>query len=510
MVDHAQTALDRVAERRTPLRERLAGRAEALSWVNNEAVLFPIVALFVIGLLGNMPGELLSDSWLVILGGREIVHHGLPHHDTLAIWTHGHRWVDQQWLGQLFFYGLYIVGGVKLALVGHVTAASTAFVLALVAARRRGGSTRAVCWLALPSIFLLIWGSWNARAQSLALVLFVALVWLLVTDAREPSRRVFLFVPLLVIWANVHGTAITGALLVVLLGVTYGRERRRLPVRTWLPRAAALCVLPVACVFASPYAAQLPGYYHLMLTNSGLRDYIVEWRPTAPSLQTTPFFALAFLTVWLVGRCRERLVRYEKVVLALTLLMALQSIRSVIWFTLAMLMLVPVALDGVLKPNVAAMRFKLLNKALVACSLAGVVAASAAVAAKPSSWTLRQYPSGALAAVDRVEARHPHVRVFANELYTDWLLLERPELKGRLAFDIRFELTSKARLKRLVDIRRRVEGWRQAVAGYGLFVLNKGPEGPLAAALLKEPGAKALFRGHDVIVVWRPPKGPAT
>ena len=217
MVDHAQTALDRVAERPSALRERLVRRAEALSWVNNEAVLFPIVALFMIGLLGNMPGELLSDSWLAILGGREIVQHGLPHHDSLAIWTHGHRWVDQQWLGQLFFYGLFALGGVKLALVGHVTAASTAFVLALVAARWRGGSTRAVCWLALPSIFLLIWGSWNARAQSLALVLFLTLLWLLVADARKPSRRVFLFVPLLVVWANVHGTAITGALLVVLL-----------------------------------------------------------------------------------------------------------------------------------------------------------------------------------------------------------------------------------------------------------------------------------------------------
>src|SRR5919205_2762714 len=141
MVDHAQTALDRVGEGRASLRERLGARADGLAWVNNEAVLFPIVALFVIGLLGNMPGELLSDSWLVILGGREIVQHGLPHHDTLAIWTHGRQWVDQQWLGQLIFYGLYSLGGVKLALVGHVTAASTAFVLALVAARRRGGST---------------------------------------------------------------------------------------------------------------------------------------------------------------------------------------------------------------------------------------------------------------------------------------------------------------------------------------------------------------------------------
>src|SRR5713226_5542152 len=50
---------------------------------------------------------------------------------------------------------------------------------------------------------LLVGGSWNARAQSLALVLFVALIWLLIADARKQSRRVFLALPLLVVWANV-------------------------------------------------------------------------------------------------------------------------------------------------------------------------------------------------------------------------------------------------------------------------------------------------------------------
>ncbi len=511
MIDHAEPTVDRLTASSTlrPGDERAVRLllSRRLGWAFDEAVLFPIVALFVVGLLGNIPGELLSDSWLVVLGGREIVAHGLPHHDTLAIWTQGREWVDQQWLGQLAFYGLYALGGIKLALVGHVTAAGTAFVAALAAARWRGGSTRSVCWLALPSIFLLVWGSWNARAQSLALVLFVALIWLLIADARKQSRRVFLVLPLLALWANVHGTAVTGALLVVLWGLTYAAERRKLPWRTWAPRAAVLCLAPIACLFASPYAADLPGYYHLMLTNSGLRQYIVEWRPTAPSLQTAPFFGIAFLAVWLVGRCRERLLPYEKVILGLTLLMALESIRSVIWFTLAALMLVPVALDGVLKPNVSAMRFKLLNGALVAASLAGVIATSAVIAAKPGSWAMREYPNGVLTAVDRVQSRDPHVRVFANEMYSDWLLLARPELKGRVAFDIRFELTSKTEIRRIVDIRRRVEGWRQAVSAYGLFVLNKGPEGPLAAALLREPGAKLVYRGHDAIVVWRPVRG---
>src|SRR2546422_7131842 len=128
MVDHAERAVDPVAATPRRLQGRLVLPSRAFGLALNEAVLFPIVALFVVGLLGNIPGELLSDSWLVVLGGREIVQHGLPHHDTLAIWTQGREWVDQQWLGQLAFYGLYALGGIKLALIGHVTAAGTAFV----------------------------------------------------------------------------------------------------------------------------------------------------------------------------------------------------------------------------------------------------------------------------------------------------------------------------------------------------------------------------------------------
>jgi hypothetical protein len=506
MVEHVQPIVDRVGEVQSHPAE--AGRSRALDrvfgWAATEAVLFPVVALFFIGITGNLPRELFQDSWLAILGGREIVQHGLPSHDTLAIWTHGREWVDQQWLAQLIFYGLYALGGIKLALAAHVAAGAGAFTLAVVVARRRGASTRAVCWIAVPAYFLLTWGSWNVRAQSLALLLFVSVVALLIGDAHTQSRRVFFVFPLLILWANIHGTALTGAVLVALWGVTFAIERRKRPLREWLPRAAALVVTPLACVFASPYAASLPGYYRTMLFNSGFRDYVIEWRPTSPSIQTAPFFLLAFLAVWLIGRNKNRLLPFEQALLAVTLLMGLQTIRSVIWFTLAALMLVPTALDEVLKPNTRAMRFQLLNRSLIFASVAGAVAVLAVVAAKPSSWFERTYPAGILAAFDRAQERNPGMRVYANETYGNWLLLRRPNLRGRLAFDIRFELLTKKQIKRMVDVRRQVAGWQRVVAPYSLFVLKRDLDGQLATALLKQPGARLEYRGHNVVVVWRP------
>jgi hypothetical protein len=504
MVEHVQPVVDPVARpdaRRLP--SRSTGVVRHLEWASSHAVLFPMAALFVVGVVGNLPSELFQDTWLAVLGGREVVAHGLPSHDTLAIWTHGREWVDQQWLAQLFFYGLYAGGGIKLVLEVHAVAVAAAFACAIVFARRHGASTRSICWVAVPAYFLLTWTAWVARAQSLALLLFVMLAALLIADARSPSRRVFLALPLLALWANIHGTAAMAAMLVALRGISYAVERRRRPRPEWAPRAAALVVIPFACLFASPYAANLPHYYEAILLNGGFRQLVVEWRPTAPSIQTAPFYLLAFLTVWLIGRARDRLCTYEKALLAFTLLLGLEALRSVIWFTLAALMLLPTLLDAVLEENTAAMRFRVLNRAFVATSIAAAVITIAVVAAKPSSWFERDYPSGVLAAFDRAQARDPNMRVFADEAYGDWLLLRRPQLRGRLAFDIRFELTSKQQLQNLLDIKRREEGWKRMVAPYSLFVLKKGPDSKLAKSLLRLPGARVEYRGHGAIVIWR-------
>jgi hypothetical protein len=241
-----------------------------------------------------------------------------------------------------------------------------------------------------------------------------------------------------------------------------------------------------------------------MLFNPGFRDHVTEWRPTAPDFQTAPFYLLAFLAIWLLGRRRDRLVRFESVLLVVVLLMGLQTLRGVLWFTLVALMLVPALLDAALKPNTSAMRFGLLNRALIATASAGILMTFVAVAAKPASWFEKAYPQAVLTAVQRVEARNPHVRVFANEQYADWLLLRRPELYGRIAYDVRFELITRKQLDQLVNIRNQVEGWQRAVAPYGLFVLRKGIESDLAKGLLRERGARLEYRGHDVIVISRP------
>ena len=119
---------------------RLA-RAHALidaveaGWV----VLLAAAAFWMLLVVAFLPVELVQDSYLALVSGREVALHGLPQHDALTIWTLGARWIDQQWLGQLFYYGLARVGGIRM--VSRYRPAQTRSAL-----RRRPWPRRAACW----------------------------------------------------------------------------------------------------------------------------------------------------------------------------------------------------------------------------------------------------------------------------------------------------------------------------------------------------------------------------
>ncbi|MBV9467209.1 MAG: hypothetical protein JO206_06260, partial [Solirubrobacterales bacterium] len=150
------------------------------------------VAILALGavLLASLPSAFDVDSWLALVTGREIWHAGLPQHESLTVIAHGVRWVDQQWLSQLVSYAVYLLGGLGL-LGGFNVALLTAGVGgAVLAARRLGAAARGVA-VVLPLALFLIVPSREVRTQELAMPLFVALAWLLASDSRTPSRRVY-------------------------------------------------------------------------------------------------------------------------------------------------------------------------------------------------------------------------------------------------------------------------------------------------------------------------------
>ena len=152
-----------------------------------EYILVVLLAGFgLIFLLVFPPALIVNDSWLNLMAGREVIENGLPSRDEITVYGLGATWTDQQWLAQVFMYGVHSLGGFALLSIAAATFVVTAFGLATAAARSLGAGPRAIWVMFLPVLVAAPW-AWSIRAQMLALPLYTGLLWLLATQAR--TRR---------------------------------------------------------------------------------------------------------------------------------------------------------------------------------------------------------------------------------------------------------------------------------------------------------------------------------
>jgi len=453
-----------------------------------------VLATFAIVLLVTLRRGLGGDGWLAMLAGRWIVQHGLPTHDSLTVMAHGRRWTDQQWLAQLGLYGLWRAGGVKLALLVHAFLATGALTGAALIARRHGATARSVTWVAIPVLLAYYPVAAVLRTQSFALPLFVATLWLLLDDARRPSRRVFATLPLIVLWANLHGSVLLGAGLVALAGLIAMAKARR-PT----PRGLALTLLPWACLLASPYATHLPAYYEKVLVGGDFSHLVTEWAPTTLQLVTIPVFLLALGGLWLLGRNgRAAVPVFDQLAFLAIAVIAFQAIRNIAWFALVALAVLPPLVDRLRAPIDEPRR---LNRILALSMLGLTGVALGGVAAKQTNWFTHSFPAPAANAA--VRAAGPHGLVFATSAYGDWLLWSEAQLAGRVAFDARFELLTQAQLLEIARIENAAGDWRAALRPYRVFVLGPGPDATLEHALRRAFALHVAFRSPQVVVLRR-------
>jgi hypothetical protein len=465
-----------------------------LARLDQDNLLVTVAALYVIGLLAALSAEIHQDGWLSLVAGRAIAHGGLPSTDTLTTYTLGTDWVDQQWLAHLAFYGASTLGGVKAALLVHALLVTTTLLLALAAARRRGGTTRSVVWIALPAMLSLTLTSWQMRAQSFAYVLFVLVLWLLIADARMPSRRVFWVVLPLVLWANLHGSVVLGVGLVGLRGLLAILERSS----HGRARGAALMLAAAACLFASPYGLSVLGYYGRTLFNPLFAHVVSEWAPTTPGALAAPFYLLVFVALWTIARHGRNLTAFERLALLATGVSGMLALRNVVWFTLLAVIVVPAALaPGMAPDRVEVPRF---GRVLGRVAVVGTVAAVIVTVARSAAWFESGYPSGPGTAVAAAASRDPSARIYADVGYGDWLMWRYPSLAGRVAFDARFELLSKRQFADVYRFSNQIgDQWRAAAAGYRILVLDRRRESSLPGG---QPTYKALSAGGAARIVY--------
>jgi hypothetical protein len=463
-----------------------------------------VIGAVAAALLGELAHSILQDTWLALVDGREVAQHGIPHHVVLTVFGHGHPWVDQQWLAQLWMYGLHRLGGLGLVGLVNVALITAGLGGAAAASVRLGASPRSVL-LVLPVAAIAVVFTNEVRTQPYAYPLFVLTVYLLASDSRHHTGWVYASLPVLVLWGNLHGSAALGAGLVALRGLTLLWERRR-DHDMRLVWALGLIAGAPLMLLLTPYGTRIVPYYHATILSPAFRSFVTEWQPvTSDAPLAVVFFLLAGVTVWSLGRYRARTTLWER---AATLILAaggILAVRNVVWFALAVLILLPVWIEAALpaRERPAPPRPRLNGSLLVAVGAVVVILALRALGVGTVALT-PNYPAGALAAVRSAVAAHPASGVFADETYADWLLWELPSLRGRVAYDAAFELLSSSQLEAIADLKS-VSGltWQRAASGDRLLVLaDSGDPNPVHAFRVQN-GARLLYDRDGVAVLER-------
>ena len=464
-----------------------------------EFILVVLLAGFgLIFLLIFPPALLVNDSWLNLMAGREVVENGLPSRDELTVYGLGSTWTDQQWLAQVFMYGVHRLGGFALLSIATCAFVVVAFSIAAAGARSLGAGPRAIWVLFLPVLMAAPW-AWSIRAQMLALPLYTGLLWLLAAEVRRPTNRVWLAFALLVVWANVHGSVALGALLVMMLG---GYELVRNRGRSW-PRSLALVVLPPLAVLATPYGPIATAkYYGLMLVDPPFAGRVTEWRWAAPALNTLFFYVLVAIAIPLVIWGRRRLALFDVAILGLTAVGAVTAIRGIPWFALACMVFLPVAIGRTLESRNPGPPKRRVNMAIAVGFAVALTAVAGSLFLRSDSWFEDYWPPEPVEAV-RAELR-PEDRVFAPDRFSDWLLWKIPELRGRVAYDVRFELYDREFFDRLqVYAGETGADWKSFADGYRIVLVDETRRSH-TTDFLAEPGARAIYRGEEITVIIRP------
>jgi len=218
------------------------------------------------------------DSYSHIAVGRWIMAHGaVPASDPFSFSMHGAPWITFEWLSEVIYAAVYALSG----WAGVVALAAATIALAVGLLTRfllRELSPTPALLLVIAAVVLLA-PHMLARPHVLMLPIMVAWAAALVRCMDRRAAPPYWALPLLVLWANLHGSVVLALGLIgpAVLEALVDEKRSewsRVLLR-WLP----FTVLAVAACSLTPYG---PGPLLMPLTTLGLGDalsWIAEWRP---------------------------------------------------------------------------------------------------------------------------------------------------------------------------------------------------------------------------------------
>jgi hypothetical protein len=301
--------------------------------------LFFVALLVWVCMSGGAAGweGLLADAdigWHIRTGEWIIDHHAVPHQDLYSFSKAGATWYAWEWGSDVIYGGLHRMAGLKgVTLLAGVLIALFGWTLL----RRMVGRGVHLLWAMIVSLLGVGAASIHflARPHLFTLLFLSIAVWMIELDRTEASeksaRRLWLLVPLTVVWTNLHGGFLA---LIAVLGLTaVGIAVEAFMVRGSFRTALRYLALAAACAAASlinPYGYHLHVHVAQYLRSDWIRNTIQEFQsPIFRSENILQFEALMLIGLVATGLLFRRRRIVEGLWIAYFAHMSLSSVRHV-------------------------------------------------------------------------------------------------------------------------------------------------------------------------------------
>jgi hypothetical protein len=218
-----------------------------------------------------------DTQWQITVGQWILDHRAVPETDVYSFTMRGQPWISTQWLAQVLYAKAYAWAGWTGPVVLAAAASAATFALLARFLSRQLSESAAIVFvsvaLALTAPHIL------ARPHVLALPVMVAWIGGLIAAADRHGAPSFRLLPLMALWANLHGGFVFGLVMIAPIAldavVNAQAPLRRQLVLRWVGFAAAALV--ASC--CTPYGWNALLASRKILALGSALPLITEWRP---------------------------------------------------------------------------------------------------------------------------------------------------------------------------------------------------------------------------------------
>jgi hypothetical protein len=455
-----------------------------------------------------------GDTALHTRVGDFILDHGyVPSADPFSFTKPGERFFPLQWLTGLIFAELNRFAGLKgIVLLCGITIALYLTLLARDMLKRGANGLLALLLVMLGANASAI--HFHARPHLFTLLFLTIANALIAADRVRPSWRIWMLVPLMILWANMHSAfpVMLAVLGVLVIGCALEHDRARL--RRY---GGALLVCAIATL-ANPSGIALHLHISRFLNSPWAMNNINEYQsPVFRSETMYCYMAILFLGLmacaWNFGRRRWT----ECLWLVSFAFASLTSARHIPLFVVTSLPLIGLMLTEVWREVTAGqsrssvlgvlgeISEKLTDQLKPLSLWAAAAVVGIALFSNSQSWprdlSATYFPRDV---VQRFEPRLSGARVFTTDQWGDYLLWTGYP-RQKVFIDGRSDFFGEALGRDYVTVLNGQPGWRAALDRYRVDMVLLPPDTPLVELLSTSGGWRVLTRDQQSVLLAREP-----